>query len=109
MSAPKILRFSHIDQWQEIGFFPKILLHKKGSILDTDLPKPVIIEDTNSGNQFHCELIEIIQFRDSIPTVLALLATKQEQMQLELELLEKHPENKISDFAFFFYRIHSKI
>lgn len=107
MSAPKILKFSKIDQWKEVGFFPKILPFKKGSILDADLPKKIFLQDIDSKIKYEAELIEIVSFNFTIPTILSLLATKMNPVDLEDQLLDEYPNKTIEDFAFYFYKLIS--
>lgn len=104
MFAPSKLKFSNVDKWKSTNFFPTILKYVKGSILENDLPKSVILVDTNSSNEYEANLIEIVPFKKCIPDIFSLLVKNIPGNKFEEELLKHYPTKSIEDFAFYLYQ-----
>lgn len=98
MIAPTKKQYSHVEKWSTIGVFPKILSYVKGSILDSDLPKSVILVDIVSKKEFEAILTEIVPFSFQIPTIFLKLCDKTEE-QIKVDF----PNEKLTDLAFYFY------
>ena len=108
MEAPRILKYTNVDQCVQFGFYPKILPYKKGTILDSHLPKKVILCDFESRKEYPAELIELVPFNIAIPSIFSKLARNIDPENLRLQLLKEYPTKSIEDFAFYLYQFNAK-
>ena len=107
MNAPKKLKFQNVDTWKSSNFFPAILSYTKGLILDTDLPKEVILVDRLSLNEYKAELLELVPFKFSIPSIFSRMCKNMNPEELRLELKKFYPDKDVEDFAFYLYQFKS--
>jgi hypothetical protein len=103
MEAPRILKYTNVDRCVNFGFYPKILPYKKGSILDSHLPKKVILCDFESRKEYPAELIELVPFNIAIPSLFSKMARNLDPETLRIQLLKEYPDKQVEDFAFYLY------
>lgn len=88
-----------------IGIFGRFV---PGKLVLTDLPISVVIIDAEDQKEYECELVEVVQIRDYIPSVFSRLAEDMEPEQLEPVLLSRFKlESLNNNIAFYLYR-HGK-
>jgi hypothetical protein len=88
-----------------IGIFGRFV---PGKLVLTDLPISVMIIDAEDQKEYECELVEVVQIRDYIPSVFSRLAEDMEPEQLEPILRERFKlESLNNNIAFYLYR-HGK-
>ncbi len=88
-----------------VGIFGRYI---PGKLLNSDLPIPVVLIDTDDQKEYKCELVEVVEIRDYIPCVFSRLAEDQLPEQLEPELLKRFKlESLNNNIAFYLYR-HGK-
>lgn len=85
----------------KIGLIGKYV---KGALKESDLPKPVIIQDEDDGTEYECLLVEVVPIEKMIPSVFSRLAENKDPLELELELMERFKIESISNnIAFYLY------
>lgn len=88
-----------------IGIFGRFI---PGRLLISQLPIPVVLIDPDDKKEYTCELVEVVEIGDYIPSVFSRLAEDMLPEQLEQELLERFKlESLNNNIAFYLYR-HGK-
>lgn len=87
----------------QTGFLPYIGKYKEGVLRVSDLPVEVDIEDPDTKQIHHCNLIEIVPFTHGIPTVFSLLAEGKRPEQCEEELLKRNKAENVNQLALYLY------
>jgi hypothetical protein len=79
-----------------------------GALKESDLPKPVVLVDEEDGNEYECELVELVPVGDYIPSIFAWIAENKESTEeLEQELFKRLNVSSLKQIAFYLYR-HGK-
>lgn len=90
-----------------IGIFGRFI---PGRLALSDLPIPVVIIDEDDRTEYECELVEVVQIRDYIPSVFSRLAENKLPEELEPELLDRFKlENLSNNIAFYLYRYGNNV
>lgn len=106
-TPPKVISFQNVDRCREFGMFFKILPKSK-SILETDLPIPVILTDSISKNQYPAKLQTLISFNGFIlPDLFCQLSDRLSPEEMESNLKVKFPNLEIHNFAFYIYEFET--
>lgn len=88
-----------------IGIFGRFI---PGKLRTTDLPISVVLIDTDDLKEYECELVEVVEIKDYIPSVLSRLAEDLLPEELEPELMKRfNLESLNNNIAFYLYR-HGK-
>lgn len=70
----RVIDIDNADAKALNNHFVHIGKYVPGILKDTDLPKEVVVRDPSSGKEYQCQLIELLPFTYSIPSILCLLA-----------------------------------
>jgi len=86
------------------GHLGHIGAFESGRLRESQLPLPVVLVDAGTGEKYTCNLVEVIPFKQSIPTAFILFS--EGEMKSENELLLQNNRKEINQLAFYIYEQH---
>lgn len=103
MSARKVTS-KHVSIKILSGYFGLFAIYVPGKLTTSMLPIPVVLVDQDDLKEYECELVEVITFKDYLPTMFTRLAEDKLPEELEPELLSRLKVESINQIAFYLYR-----
>jgi hypothetical protein len=102
MQARKIT-LKNVNLGFQQGYFPLIGKYIPGVLKESDLPKPVILVDEDTNEEFNFSLKTLVPFKDAIPEVFSIIATGKDPEDSLEELLMKNKAESVNQLAFYLY------
>lgn len=89
------------------GYFPLIGKFIKGAVCVSDLPKPVILQDEDTGELIKTQLVDVVPFSHGIiPYSYCCLSEGHPPNELvKHKVLQRNEVTEISELAFYLYKI----
>lgn len=81
--------------------------YKAGILKLSDLPRPVILTDKETLEEFNFNLVEILPLSEYIPSVLAYHAEGKNSESCTAEVLERTNATNINQLAYYLYEHQS--
>lgn len=101
------IEIQNASLYSKIGHLPYIGKYIPGKLNTADLPIPVIVIDTQTKEEFSCQLITLLPFKNHIPEILSYHATGMHPSVATDIILKRTNTVSINQLAYYLYE-HNK-